>query len=79
IAEIRAKRFNDAIKDFSTVLELDPADAYAFFNRGRAKEKLGYEVEALEDYNRATQYALPGFKEAFEYKNKLERKIKRKK
>ena len=46
-------QFEDAIADFTRVLELDPTNVNAFFNRGSAYDSLGQYEKAVADYTRA--------------------------
>ena len=44
-----------AIKDFSSVLHLDPTNANAYFNRGSALDGLGKYDKAIVDYSKALE------------------------
>ncbi len=45
--------FDKAIADFSEAIRLDPKDADAYFNRGRAYEKKGETERARADFDQA--------------------------
>ena len=49
------RRPEEAITHFSKVIELDPANAKAFVNRGVAKGTLGRHLEALADFDKAIE------------------------
>ena len=40
-----------SITDYNRAIELNPEDASAYYNRGRAKDKLGDYDGAVADYN----------------------------
>jgi Flp pilus assembly protein TadD len=50
---INLGKFEDAIADYSRVIQLNPNDAWAYHNRGLAFEKLGKLEEAGRDYSKA--------------------------
>jgi len=47
------RRNEDAIRDFSTVIEAEPQFAFAWLNRGLAREQAGDRNGAREDISRA--------------------------
>ena len=47
--------FNRSIKAFELAIELDPANAKAYLNRGIAYERVNNVEQALKDYSRAIQ------------------------
>ena len=47
------KQLNLALQDFSSVIQIDPEDADAYYNRGLTNRKLERFDEALSDYNQA--------------------------
>ena len=47
--------FDEAIKDFTKVIELDPDYASAYVQRGCVYRKKGCDARAIEDLNRAIE------------------------
>lgn len=52
-------RVEEAIADFTTLIELDPHYSEYYFERGNLNRKLGRNDEALQDYNSAIHYGPP--------------------
>ncbi len=52
-AELQKKRYDDAIKDFTTAIEIDPSRADPYERRGQAYEQKKEIDKALADYDRA--------------------------
>ncbi|MHB8598105.1 MAG: tetratricopeptide repeat protein [Ktedonobacteraceae bacterium] len=52
-------RVEEAIADFTTLIELDPHYSEYYFERGNLNRKLGRNEEALQDYNSAIHYGPP--------------------
>jgi tetratricopeptide (TPR) repeat protein len=46
-------RYDFAISDFDEAIRLDPADVFAYYNRGIAKQKIGDIASGKEDIARA--------------------------
>ncbi|MBI4619075.1 MAG: tetratricopeptide repeat protein [Desulfobacterales bacterium] len=63
-AYYEAKEYQDAIYAFNRVLELDPKDAKAYYNRGISYKKLGNLQQAFSDYKVAARL---GLKEAQDF------------
>ena len=49
-------RYSDAVKDYSKVIELNPEDANAFFNRGSCYAKAENYGNAISDLEKAAQF-----------------------
>lgn len=47
--------FLQAIENFDKVIELDPENINAYFNRGRAKSAIGNQKESISDYNKVLE------------------------
>ena len=45
----------EAIKDYTKAIELNPEYALAYNNRGKALEDLGERAEAIKDYTKAIE------------------------
>ena len=54
-SKTRLGQHNEAIKDYDTVIRLNPNDALAYYKRGWAKAKLGQHNEAIKDYDAAVR------------------------
>jgi tetratricopeptide (TPR) repeat protein len=54
-AEFHKKRYDDAIKDFTTAIEIDPSQADPYERRGQAYEQKEEIDKALADYDRALE------------------------
>ncbi|MBK7409314.1 MAG: tetratricopeptide repeat protein [Saprospirales bacterium] len=52
---LKTQRFEDAVRDYDKVLELNPEIAQIYYLRGYAKMSLGRNPEALEDLNKAIE------------------------
>ena len=52
-------RVEEAIADFTTLIEMDPHYSEYYFERGNLNRKLGRNDEALQDYNAAVHYGPP--------------------
>jgi len=52
-------RLDQAIADFTTIIELDPHYSEYYFERGNLYRRLGRNDEALQDYNSAIRYGPP--------------------
>lgn len=52
-AEFQKKRYDDAVKDFTTAIEIDPSQADPYERRGQAYEQKKEIDKALADYDRA--------------------------
>jgi len=65
LTEYAAGYYASAIDDWDNVLKLEPKNARAYLERGRALVKMGYFQDALEDFQRAiafrADYAMPYF------------------
>jgi Flp pilus assembly protein TadD len=51
-------QYQDAIKDFSKVIAIDPANANAYFNRGCCYDTIGELDLAISDYSVALELDL---------------------
>ena len=49
------EKYSEAIADFTKVIELDPKNALAYYNRGAAKFALNKYSEAMADYTKAIE------------------------
>ena len=59
LAKYYLQDFKGAIEDYTRAIELEPKDAADFyFNRGKTKEKLNKEKDALEDFSRSKNQCL---------------------
>lgn len=47
------KDFSSAIRDYTRALEVDPTNAYAFYNRGISHDRNGDFAEAIVDFTSA--------------------------
>lgn len=47
--------YNDAISDYSKTIEIDPRNAYAYYNRGISYDKMGDYNLAIKDFARAIE------------------------
>lgn len=47
--------YNDAINDYSKAVELDPKNAYAYYNRGISYDKKGEYNLAIKDFAKAIE------------------------
>jgi tetratricopeptide (TPR) repeat protein len=54
-AEIQKNRYDDAIKDFTTAIQIDPTRADSYERRGQAYEQKKEIDKALADYDRALE------------------------
>ncbi len=52
---LEKKNYNEAIADFNKVLEIDPNNKIAYFNRARAKSGLGDSKGSIEDNNKVIE------------------------
>ncbi len=52
-------RVEEAIADFTTLIEMDPHYSEYYFERGNLNRKLGRNDEALQDYNSAIHFGPP--------------------
>ena len=50
--------YKEAVKDFSRVIEIDPQNANAFFNRGCCYDSIGELDLAISDYSVALELDL---------------------
>ncbi len=50
-----AGQYNLAIQDFDQAIRLNPEDAWSFYNRGQAKQKMGDAAGGNADINKALQ------------------------
>ena len=50
-----AQDYKGAIADYTKVIELQPADSDAYYNRGLAKANAGMKSEACDDFWKAAQ------------------------
>ena len=64
LANFEKSDFSEAIAGFSKIIELDPQDAIAYYNRGLAHFNIGKFDEAISDYSKAIQIN-PKFSEAY--------------
>ena len=55
-----AKQYAQAIADYTNVIEGNPANAEAYYNRGKAYSGLGNKAMAEEDMNKARQLGHAG-------------------
>jgi tetratricopeptide (TPR) repeat protein len=55
LAAYKAGNYDDAIKDYSKAIELDPKYSIAFFNRGHALSKIENYEQAIVDYTKAIE------------------------
>ena len=60
LAEVKTGRFDDAVRDFSKAIEIQP-EASAFFNRGIARVHLRLYEQAILDFEKAAAQD-PAFK-----------------
>ncbi len=69
-AKFELGQYEDAIKDYDKVIELNPENSEAYCNRGNAKYKLGQQI--LKDVIRNFDEAVKDFDEVFklDFKNK---------
>ena len=51
----RLAHYNEAIKDFTRVIEIDPDNANAYFNRGCCYDSIGELDLAISDYSVALE------------------------
>ncbi len=69
-----AKRFEEAVIDYSRAIELDPKYAVAYYNRGNAYHNKQQYEQAIADYSRAIEldptYALAYINRGYAYYNK---------
>jgi tetratricopeptide (TPR) repeat protein len=63
-ANIGLGEYDQAIRDLSTAIELDPKEVGPYYNRGLAYTKLRQHAEALQDYSRAIELD-PKFEAAY--------------
>jgi len=54
-AYYKLNRHEEAIRDYSKAIELDPKDAGAYYNRGTAFSKLSKHEDAIKDFNKAIE------------------------
>ena len=54
-AKHELKQYKEAIGDFDKAIELNPKDAYAYYNRGNAKHDLKQYKEAIADFDKAIE------------------------
>jgi len=54
-----AGEHKDALKDYDKVIELDPKNDLAYFNRGNTKFSLGDKKGACEDWTKAKSLGSP--------------------
>lgn len=66
----RAGQLNAAIAEGTRAIELNPADAEAYYNRGLAYESVKQPARALADYSKALDID-PGMAEAYNNRGKL--------
>ena len=50
---VKMNRFNDALKDYTRAIELNQESAEVYYNRGNLYARLGFYVEALNDFSNA--------------------------
>ncbi|WIH87267.1 tetratricopeptide repeat protein [Brachyspira pilosicoli] len=55
IVKNNLKQYEEAIKDFNKVIELNDSYSEAYNNRGVSKSNLGYNEEAIKDYDKAIE------------------------
>ena len=58
IATYNLGQFDDAIKDYSKSLELNPKNARAYYNRGVTYYRLNNKVNSCADWQKASQLGL---------------------
>ncbi|MCF8386954.1 MAG: tetratricopeptide repeat protein, partial [Bacteroidales bacterium] len=58
---------------FNAAIEIDPAYAKAYYNRGYCNELMGNFAQARKDYQR-TMDIIPNYEKAIEGLNRLDRK-----
>ena len=54
----RLARYKEAVKDFTSVIEIDPSNANAYFNRGCCYDSIGELDLAISDYSVALELDL---------------------
>ncbi|MBH8566901.1 tetratricopeptide repeat protein [Nostoc sp. CENA67] len=59
LAYYRQKNFSDAIADDNQAIALQPADFRAYYNRGLALSGAGYDLAAIDDFNRTLTLISP--------------------
>ena len=55
IAHVSSGAYDQAIKDYSKVVEINPDDSAAYFNRGSAYRMIGQHDRAIAEYSRAIE------------------------
>lgn len=51
----KLRMYNDAISDYTKAIEMDPKNAYAYYNRGISHDKKGDYNIAIKDFIRAIE------------------------
>src|SRR5690606_7101097 len=51
----RSGKYEEAIEDYTKVIQVDPSDARAYHDRGKAKYHIGDYHGAIEDYTKAIE------------------------
>ncbi len=49
-------RYNDAIKDYSAVITIEPSNSHAYHNRGTSYDKLGQSDKAIADFAKVVTF-----------------------
>ena len=56
VSQNKIKDYKGAINDFSKLIEFDPKEAYAYYNRARSKYFLRDYPGAISDFNKAIKF-----------------------
>jgi tetratricopeptide (TPR) repeat protein len=80
VANVKLKKYNQAIEDFSQAIKLDPNNAEYYYKRGVTYGNLNQHQKAIEDFNEAIRlnpkYAEAYSNRGFVYMVKLDDKKK---
>ncbi|MBW1726356.1 MAG: tetratricopeptide repeat protein [Deltaproteobacteria bacterium] len=80
VANVKLKKYNQAIEDFSRAIKLDPNNAEYYYKRGVTYGNLNQHQKAIEDFNEAIRlnpkYAEAYSNRGFVYMMKLDDKKK---